>query len=47
MKKYYISYWDKAMKDKSTFIKAKNQNEAEDKFYKKEPYSLIKKISLN
>lgn len=48
MKKiFYIWYWDKFYNNKTTIIKAKNVNDAEDRFYKNNPYTLIKKISLN
>lgn len=35
------------MNNKTAIIKAKNVKDAEQKFYKKDPYTLIKKISLN
>jgi len=47
MKKwYYIEYWDRYCNKKSTTIKARNELDAEKRFYKKDLYSLITKISL-
>ena len=47
MKKlYYIRYKDRYGNDKQTTIKAKNEIDAECKFYKKDSYSLIVKIAL-
>lgn len=46
MKKwYFISYWDKYMNNKTTSIKARNEKDAEIKFYNKNPKTLIKKIT--
>lgn len=47
MKKwYYIEYWDRYMNKKTTTIKAKSITDAETRFYKKNDYSLIVKVSL-
>lgn len=44
---YYITYRDRHNFLRSTFIKAKSKDDAEKKFYAKDNYSLIVKISLN
>lgn len=44
-KTYFISYWDRYMNDKTTTITARNEKQAESKFYKQNPKTLIKKIS--
>ena len=47
MKKYfYIEYWDKSGTIKNTTLKAKNEKDAENRFYKNNQYTLIRKISL-
>lgn len=43
---YYIEYWDRHEKIKSTFIKARTPYEADKKFYKTHPFDLIRKTSL-
>jgi len=44
--KFYIQYWDKYGNVKHLIIKAKDEYHAEDIFYKKNPYTLIRKISM-
>ena len=44
---YYIEYWDRySTKIRFASIKAKNAEQAKNKFYNKNPYTLIRKISL-
>lgn len=45
-KLYYVEYWDRKHKICHTTIKATSEYDAERRFYKKDSYSLIRKISL-
>ena len=45
-KTYYVEFWNKKEQVCNTFIKAYNEYDAEQRFYKKYPYYLVRKISL-
>lgn len=45
-KKYYIQFYDRYGNTKHAIIKAKDEEKAEKDWYKRQPYTLIVKISL-
>ena len=47
MKTYFISYWDRFCNTKHEFIKARNEQKAQKKFYKIHDKCVIIKIALN